>query len=95
MPDLLVGSEETGKAVASDPLQSRQCPAAIRHLVDWLDSGRPVPATNRGPRHATVIRRPYGVLTTGKSLVVPSCGAKYHAPSIPIDLHWDSSRVPA
>jgi hypothetical protein len=42
-----------------------------------------------------VIRRPYGALTTGKSLVVPSCGGKYHAPSIPIDLHLDSSRVPA
>ena len=27
----------------------------------------------------------YGALTTGKSLVVPSCGGKYHAPSIPID----------
>jgi len=40
-------------------------------------------------------RRPYGVLTTGKSLFVPSCGGKYHAPSIPIDPHWDSSRVPA
>ena len=40
------------------------------------------------------IRRPYGALTTGKSLVVPSCGGKYHAPSIPIDLHWDSNRVP-
>ena len=38
---------------------------------------------------------PYGALTTGKSLVVPSCGGKYHAPSIPIDFHWDASRVPA
>jgi hypothetical protein len=38
---------------------------------------------------------PYGALTTGKSLVVPSCGGRYHAPSIPIDLHWESSLVPA
>jgi hypothetical protein len=41
------------------------------------------------------IRRPYGALMTGKSLVVPSCGGKYHAPSTRIDFHWDSSRVPA
>ena len=38
---------------------------------------------------------PFGALTTGKSLAVPSWGGRYHTPSVPTDLHWESSLVPA
>src|SRR5271155_867802 len=37
---------------------------------------------------------PYRAPTTDKSLAVPSCGGRYHAPSIPIDLHLESNRAP-
>ena len=41
------------------------------------------------------VRAHYGSFETGKIFSLPSCGGRYHAPSIPIDLHWESNRVPA
>jgi hypothetical protein len=36
-----------------------------------------------------------GSFETGKIFSLPSWGGRYHAPSIPIDRHWESNRVPA
>src|SRR5215813_9471783 len=41
------------------------------------------------------LRAHTGSFETGKIFSLPSCGGRYHAPSIPIDLHWESNRVPA
>src|ERR1700751_5315037 len=37
----------------------------------------------------------YSVPAVGRILAVPSNGCRYHAPSLPIDFHWESSLVPA